>query len=94
MDIAEENRIPFFCCFGRGEGLSSGACTDLIPIISIAEARMARNTNIPSETLITNIHKYIRNTYIMLETQDLERAKLIRDKKEKREMKNLVKNQR
>ena len=51
MDIAEENYIPFFCCFGKGEVLSSGAFKDLIPIISISEARISRNMNIPFDKL-------------------------------------------
>lgn len=81
MDIAEENYIPFFCCFGKGEVLSSGAFKDLIPIISISEARISRNMNIPFDKLTENVVKNIQNTYIMLETQDLERAKLTRDRK-------------
>lgn len=81
MDIAEENYIPFFCCFGKGEALSSGAFKDLIPIISISEARISRNMNIPFDKLTENVVKNIQNTYIMLETQDLERAKLTRDRK-------------
>jgi hypothetical protein len=81
MDIAEENRIPFFCCFGRGESLSSGAFEDLIALISISEARISRNMNIPFNKLTENVVKNIQNTYIMLETQDLEREKLTRDRK-------------
>lgn len=81
MDIAEGNYILFFCCFGKGEVLSSGAFKDLIPIISISEARISRNMNIPFDKLTENVVKNIQNTYIMLETQDLERAKLTRDRK-------------
>lgn len=82
MDIAEENRIPFFCCFGRGESLSSGAFEDLIAFISISEARISRNMNISFDKLKENVIRNMQNTYIMLETQDLERTKLIHDKKE------------
>lgn len=82
MDITEENRIPFFCCFGRGESLSSGAFEDLIALISISEARISRNMNVPFDKLTTNVIKYIRDAYAILETHDLERAKLIHDKKE------------
>lgn len=81
MDIAEENCIPLFCCFGKGEVLSSGSFKDLIPIISISEARISRNMNVPFDKLATNVIKYIRDAYAMLETQDLERAKLIHDKR-------------
>lgn len=82
MDIAEENYIPFFGCFGKGEVLPSGSFKDLIPIISISEARISRNMNIPFDKLKENVIRNIQNTYIMLETQDLERAKLIRDRRE------------
>lgn len=81
MDIAGENCIPLFCCFGKGEVLSSGSFKDLIPIISISEARISRNMNISFDKLKENVIRNIQNTYIMLETQDLERAKLIRDRR-------------
>lgn len=38
--------------------------------------------NVPFDKLATNVIKYIRDAYAILETQDLERAKLIHDKKE------------
>lgn len=81
IDIAEENYIPFFCCFGKGEGISSGAFEDLIALISISEARISRNKNVPFDKLVAKVYKYIRDVYAILETQDLERAKLIHDKK-------------
>lgn len=85
MDITEENRIPFFCCFGRGESLSSGAFEDLIALISISEARISRNMNVPFDKLVTRVLRYIQDAYAMLERQDLERAKLINDKKKTRD---------
>ena len=88
IDIAEENRIPFFCCFGRGESLSSGLFEDLIALISISEARISRNMNVPFYKLKENVIRNMQNTYIMLETQDLERAKLINDKKEMKDEEN------
>lgn len=81
IDITEKNRIPFFCCFGRGESLSSGAFEDLIALISISEARISRNMNVPFDKLVAKVYKYIRDAYAILETQDLERAKLIRDRR-------------
>ena len=78
----------FFCCFGRGESLSSGSFEDLIALISISEARISRNMNVPFDKLATNVIKYIRNSYAILETQDMERAKLIHDKKEMKDEEN------
>lgn len=81
IDITEKNRIPFFCCFGRGESLSSGAFEDLIALISISEARISRNMNVPFDKLVAKVFRYIQDAYAILETQDLERAKLIHDKR-------------
>ena len=40
-----------------------------------------RNMNVSFDKLTTNVFKYIRDAYAILETQDLERAKLIHDRR-------------
>lgn len=50
-------------------------------LLSISEARISRNMNVPFDKLVAKVYKYIRDVYAILETQDLERAKLIHDKK-------------
>ena len=44
--------------------------------------------NVPFYKLKENVIRNMQNTYIMLETQDLERAKLINDKKEMKDEEN------
>ena len=60
----------------------------MIALISISEARISRNMNVPLDKLKENVIRNMQNTYIMLETQDLERAKLINDKKEMKDEEN------
>lgn len=53
----------------------------MIALISISEARISRNMNVPFDKLVAKVLRYIQDAYAMLERQDLERAKLIHDKR-------------